>query len=453
MTLPRTAYVLLWFPKPSETFVLREVVNLWEMGLPLKVFTLYGELRGHLSPEMQSVEVPIERLGTARGGCLVAAAVYWLRRNRALTLRLLREVPFRRWNGFEKAGESLWAFFCAFRLARRFEEDGIEHIHAPWACGPATAAWVASRLTGIPFSFTGRAHDIYPPDGAIRDKIRDAVLVRTETRTGSLHLRTYTNGDFRKLRVTYNGVPLETVPLAAVPMIPPYRLLAIGRFVPTKGFDVLLRACHLLVRSGLDLQLTLAGDGSRMLQLRYMVRKLGLGDRVTFPGFVTHDRISGLFQSADLFVMPSVVDRTGNRDGLPTVILEALLHRVPVVATDVSGISEIIENGLTGILVPQRDAESLASAIRKMIGDRERAVAMAEHGRIRVREDFNALKNHRRLLGLYEDVLTPHRESSHASSRVLKKTLFPGCLKTSRSKAPEIPRSEKYIVVRRNDEG
>ncbi len=417
MTQARTAYVLLWFPKPSETFIFTEVVNLWNLGLPLRVFTLYGELKGHLSPEMKTVEVPIERLGTARAGWLFSGLLYWLKRNRRLALRLLREVPFRRWNGFEKGGESLWAFLCAFHLARRFEEEGIEHIHAPWACGPATAAWVASRLTGIPFSFTGRAHDIYPPDGAIREKIRDAVLVRAETRTGSLHMRTYaTAADAHKFRVTYNGVPLGTVPLSSVPMTPPYRLLAAGRFVPTKGFDVLLRACHLLVRSGLDIHLTLAGDGSRMPQLRYLVRRLGLRDRVSFPGFVTHDRVSGLFQNADLFVMPSVVDRTGNRDGLPTVILEALLHRVPVVATDVSGISEIIEHGSTGFLVPQRDVHALADAIARMVGDRKKAVEMAERGMARVRADFNALKNHRRLLELYEEVLTPGMESSHARS-------------------------------------
>ncbi|MEW6669111.1 MAG: glycosyltransferase family 4 protein [Thermodesulfobacteriota bacterium] len=407
MTRARTAYVLLWFPKPSETFIFREVVNLWNMGLPLKVFTLYGELRGHLSPEMQWVGVPVERLGTARVGCLVSGMAHWLRRDRMLTLRLLKEVPFRRWNGLEKGGESLWAFFCAFRLAGRFQQEGIGHIHAPWACGPATAAWVASRLTGIPFSFTGRAHDIYPPDGAIREKIRDAVLVRTETGTGRNHLAAYAGADTPKLRVTYNGVPLERVPLSPVPMTPPYRLLAVGRLVPTKGFDVLLRACCILKQRGLEFRLTLAGDGPRMRQLRSLAGKLGIRDRVAFPGFVPHDRISALFRNADLFVMPSVVHSTGNRDGLPTVILEALLHRVPVVAADVSGIREIIEDGVTGFLLPQGDPEALAHAVRRMLGDREKALAMAERGMNRVRSDFSALKNHRRLLELYEEVLAP----------------------------------------------
>ena len=411
-SLARTAYVLLWFPKPSETFIFKEVVNLHRLGLPIKVFTLYGELKGNLSPEMRSCPVPIERLGIPSFPRLLAGVNHWLRRDRRLTLRLFREVPLRRWNGFEKGGESLWAFLCAFFLARRFDEEGIEHIHAPWACGPATAAWAASRLTGIPFSFTGRAHDIYPPDGAIREKIRDAVLVRLETRANQAHLAEYSPGDAAKLRVTYNGVPLEHAETSPAPMTPPYRLLAIGRLVPTKGFDVLIRACGILARSGFDFHLSLVGDGSRMPWLKHLVRRLGLKERVSFPGFVPYDRVTGYFQSADIFVMPSVVDSTGNRDGLPTVILEALLHRLPVIATEVSGIPEIIQEGVTGLLVRPRDVRGLADSIRRMTGDRARALWMAEQGRKKVREEFDPARNHSALLEIYREIIPGGRAHS-----------------------------------------
>lgn len=405
MSQARTAYILLWFPKPSETFLFREVVNLRNMGLPLKVFTLYGELRGNLSPEMRSCSVTVERLGIPSFGVLLSGIGYWLKRDRDLTLGLFREVPWRRWNGIEKGGESLWAFLCAFHLARRFEEEGIEHLHAPVACGPATAAWVASRLSGIPFSFTGRAHDIYPPDGAIREKIRDAMLVRVNTRRNWIHLSRYAGADSAKLRLTYNGAPMQDAPPAPLRMSAPYRLLAAGRFVPIKGFDVLLRACRILVRSGMDVRLTLAGDGGMMPRLRFLAQRLGLKGRVSFPGFVPHDRMTGLFLEADVFVMPCVVDSTGNRDGIPNVILEALLHRVPVVASDVSGIPEIIQEGITGLLVPPRDVHALADAIRRMTGDRARAIGMAEQGRKKVQAEFGPLENHRRLLEIYKEVI------------------------------------------------
>ena len=185
------AYILLWFPKPSETFIFREVVNLWKMGVPIKVFTLYGELTEQLSPEMAEVSPRVERLGRPWMKTVHRDIAYWWRRDPHVTAELFRTIPLRKWRSFEVGGENIWSFFCGFTFARRFEEQHIEHIHAPWANGPATAAWVASRLTGIPFSFMGRAVDIFPPDGALEEKIRDSAFVRTNPKVNVEYLRGY----------------------------------------------------------------------------------------------------------------------------------------------------------------------------------------------------------------------------------------------------------------------
>jgi len=401
LTAPRTAYVLLWFPKPSETFVFREVLNLRKMGLPLKVFTLYGELRKDLSPEMRAVSDQAERIGIGFLRHPVQPLAFWLKKDRSRTLELLRTVPFRRWSGFEKAGENLWAFACGFHLARRFLEERIEHIHAPWASGPATAAWIASRLTGIPFSFTARAWDIYPADGALAEKIRDAAFVRSETATNIKYLASFVGGDASKIYLTYNGVPLAAHGEAEVPMRPPYRLLALGRFVGKKGYDFLLRSCRILMDSGLDFRLTLAGDGPRAVQLKHLAKKLGLSERVNFPGFVPYDAVSDLFSASDVFIMPSIVHSSGDRDGIPTVIMESLMHRVPVIATDVAGIAEVIQDGATGLLIPEKDPQALANAVRRMVSDRDSALDMARRGRERVMEMFDPMRNHQEVLELY----------------------------------------------------
>jgi colanic acid/amylovoran biosynthesis glycosyltransferase len=402
VSLPRTAYILLWFPKPSETFVFREVINLRKMGLPLKVFTLYGELADGMSPEMRAASRDVERLGLPCLKTIAADIRYWWRRNRRLTASLFRTVPFRRWNGVEKGGENLWAFLCAFRLARRVEEERIEHIHAPWASGPATAAWIASKLTGIPFTFTSRAWDIYPADGALKEKIRDAAFVRSETRTNIGYLAQFCDGDTRKFHLTYNGVPLTTHREAPVKMEPPFRFLALGRFVGKKGYDFLLQACRILADRGVDFRLTMAGDGPRAAQLNRLARKLGIADRVHFPGFVQYDAVSELISSSDMLIMPSVVHSSGDRDGIPTVIMECLMHRVPVIATDVSGIAEVIEDGVTGYLIPEKDPAAIARAVIKMVGDRDSALAMAERGREKVRELFDPERNHHQVLALYQ---------------------------------------------------
>jgi colanic acid/amylovoran biosynthesis glycosyltransferase len=412
LSLPKMAYILLWFPKPSETFIFREVVNLWKMGLPIKVFTLYGELKKQLSPEMWSVSDQVERLGIPYLKHAPRDIIYWWKRDPKTVAWLLRTIPVRRWRSLEVGGENIWSFFCGFSLARRFEEEGIDHIHAPWANGPATAAWVASKLTGIPFSFTGRASDIYPPDGALEEKIRDSLFVTSDNMTNIGYLEGLADGDTKKIYGIYNGIPLERHEEAPVPMTPPYQLLALGRFDRIKAFDVLLYACKILKDSGLRFHLTLAGDGPRKIIFKHLTRKLGLVDLVSFPGFIPYNKVSNVFCSADVFVMSSAVHSTGERDGLPTVIMEALMHRLPVVATDVCGIHEVIQDGITGLLVPEKNTVALANAVMKMVADRKSALEMAERGRSLVLQEFDQERNAGKILDLYRMLIrTPADES------------------------------------------
>lgn len=402
MAYPKTAYVLLWFPEPTETFIFHEIMGVRTLGLPLRVFTLYGEIKRRLTFAMQGASKEVERLGPRYAATGLGEMYRWLRRDRERTERVLRTVPWRRWNGWEKGGENIWAFFCGFKLARRFLEEGVQHIHAPWAGGPATAAWVASMLTDIPFSFTARAWDIWPPDGGLADKIRYASFVRCNTRSNLYYLHQLaglplSSDESGKIRLIYNGVSLSTPPLAEAPMRPPYRFFALGRFIGKKGYEYLLQACRLLKDRGLDFRLILAGDGPRFQKLKALAWSLELEEMVEFPGFVSHERVTEYFQAADLFIVPSVVDVTGDRDGIPNVILEALVHRVPVVATDVSGIGEVIEHRATGMLTPQRDPEALAAAVQETLGDRERSLAMAEAGRDKVLRQFDPTANYRRI--------------------------------------------------------
>ncbi len=401
MRLPITAYILLWFPKPSETFIFREVLTLWQLGLPLKVFTLYGPLRRHLSPEMATTSRRAQRLGLRHLRRVPFDLIHWYRRQPHQTRRLLTEIPSRRWRSLEKTGESWWAFLCGFHLARRFEAQGVEHIHAPWADGPATAAWVASRLTGIPFSFSARAADIHPPEQVLAQKIAQAAFVRSETKYNVTYLHRFAKGRTDKIHAVYNGLSLSQYTQAPVLMRPPYKLLAVGRFVPKKGFDVLLRAGQLLTQRGVNFELTLAGSGGWGGRLKRLARELDLENRVIFPGFVPHDRISGLMSRADILIVPSVIHASGDRDGIPTVIMEALLHRLPVVATDVAGINEVIQEGQTGRLIPQRDPTTLARAIISLIEDREEARRMADRGHDLVLDQFDPEKNCRRMIQLF----------------------------------------------------
>ena len=128
-------------------------------------------------------------------------------------------------------------------------------------------------------------------------------------------------------------------------------------------------------------------------------------DHISFPGFVSHDRVSNLFFSSDIFLMPSIVSASGDRDGIPNVIMEALVHRVPVVATAVSGIPEVIEDGVTGLLIPEKDPSAISRAVLRLVRDRVSAIDMAERGRAKVQAQFDPEKNCRKVFLLYEQSL------------------------------------------------
>jgi len=399
--VPTTAYVLLWFPKPSETFVFSEVAGLRRLGAAVHVFSLYGPWRRDLSREMRAYDGPVERLGVAAIPRVVKAAVGWWRRQPAVLARLTGAVL--RWQGAspEAYAEALWGWLCGPWLASRCQAHGIEHIHAPWARGAATAAWVAGRLASVPFSFTARSHDLFRPDGHLAAKARAARFVRTDVGRYVEPLVALAGDEAPKVRLLRTGMPLSGCARAPVPMRPPYKLLAIGRVVPKKGFPVLLRACRILLDRGVDFHLTLAGGAAG--SLRRLAGALDLGERVRFPGFITHDRVGELYREADIFVVPSVVSADGDRDGVPNVLIEALGHRLPVVASDVGGIAEVVEDGVTGRLVPSADPVRLAAGIQTTLRDREAALRLAERGLALVQREYHADSCHGRLLELFRD--------------------------------------------------
>ncbi len=401
----RAAYILLWFPEPSQTFVLDEVNTLVRQGLDVRVYTLYGPRPAAAVAGMGQVLAPVHHLGTAALRVLIPDLLRLDRVWGPGAHKFLSEVAVRRWRSLETTGEALWACLAGVHLAGIMAADGIDHIHAPWADGPATAAWVASRLSGIPFSFCAHAQDIYPPDGALLEKISAAAFVRTENRSNLRYLTALFPRTEEKLVNIYPGAPMEKAPRQAFPVSPPFRLLAVGRFVKKKGFPLLLEACRLLAEQGVDFHLTLAGDGPERPHISKLVKEYHLNSRVELPGFLPHHRISDLLEQAHLFIMPSMVAPSGDRDGIPTVILEALLHEVPVVATEVSGIPEVIIPGNTGWLTPPEDSQALAQDMFAALSDLTEARRRAEAGRALVVREFDSGKNYGRLKARFEGAL------------------------------------------------
>ncbi|MBD5552853.1 MAG: glycosyltransferase family 4 protein [Desulfovibrio sp.] len=400
---PRIAYILLWFPLASETFIFREVELLRASGLDIRVYSMYGKSPRGQSQAMRAYSGPVCRFGPAASLAICRSFARWLWRKPGTVIELLRRGLFRKMRNLEAQAENSWCFLAGFLLADRMQADAIAHIHAPWANGPATAAWVAATLAGSRFSFTGRAGDIYPEDGILAEKAAAAMFIRTNNASNVPWLASFCpKGEKDKVRLVYNSLTFaENCAPPQRPAPPPYRILAVGRFARTKGFPELMTALCRLKRERFPVRLTLVGDGAWKRRLLSLRKRLNLEDEIDMPGFVPNDQLAEYMRSHHLLVVPSVVHANGDRDGIPNVIMEASVAGLPVVATDVCGISEVIKNGSTGLLTCQRDAAGLAQAIRSLLVQPERASAMAQAAGALVREMFNPARNTRLLGELY----------------------------------------------------
>lgn len=386
MTRPRTAYVTLWFPKPSETFVVSEAEALRRAGLPLSVHSLYGSIQAGLP--MQPEGMQVERLGLASAPRILLDVLASLLARPLKTLGLIGRVLRSPGGGWEKSGENFLAVLCGFSLARRFKELGVEHVHAGWANGSATAAWCAAELNGLSFSFTARAGDVHPPDGLLAHKLAMASFAICDSSFLVPHLRGLFPASQHKLQLVHAVQTLPPATEAAVPMRQPVRIAAIGRLIETKGFQHLIEALAQVRPRGLDARAVIAGDGPWLARLRELAERLDVADAVEFPGFLPHGKVPALLLGSDMLAMPSIRRPNGDSDGLPTVLIEALMHRVPVIATRLAGIPDLVEDGVTGLLTPEGDSNALARAVERYASHREEAVAMAERGRDKARAMF-----------------------------------------------------------------
>lgn len=401
------AYVLLWFPRSSETFIFREILELQRLGLKINVYTMYGKSLKGCSREMLEYSGVVRRMGSAKFFAILGAFSRAFKGRPSIVWKLLRQGLFRRMRNLEALGENIWCFMAGFLLAEWCLRDGVCLLHSSWANGPATAAWVASKVSGIPFAFTGRAGDIYPQDGILEEKSTDALFIRTNNAANVAWLSSFCPPDQRnKISLVYNGLTFPpATPARRLAPNPPYHVLAVGRFARTKGFPELLTAMARLRRENFPIRLTLVGDGAWRRKLTAMRKRLDLEDCVDMPGFVPNDQLAVFMRDHHLLVVPSVVHSNGDRDGIPNVIMEALSLGMPVVATDVCGINEVIHDGKTGRLVPQRDPRALANAMRELLENPALAIGMGEQGRTLVLEMFDTQKNALTLQKLYLDAM------------------------------------------------
>ena len=408
--LPRVAYILLWYPVFTQPFIFREVEGLKALGLPVTVYSLYGSYLHQCSPEMLAVAPETRCHGLRAVLPFLWALCRQLCQRPRVLLSLMRRCLFRRWPTWEVLGENVWGFVAGVYLAGQLRKDGMDCIHAPWPRGATMAALVASQLSGLPFSTAARGDNLAPADPDLVEKMCAAHFVRANNAADVARIRDMLPPQLAEghVHLIYNSLTIPVLGHCPVRMASPVRLLAVGRFDVTKGFEYLLEACKLLREQGFAFQLTLVGGGGHSLGLGHVGPKLlalrrqwGLEEVVHMQGLLSHEELGRVFLEHDIFVAPCIVHHSGRRDGIPNTVIEALAYGMPVVSTRVNGIPEVVRHEETGLLVEEKDAAALAAALRRMAAQPEEARRMGERGRQWVGRMFDPQRNTQALARLF----------------------------------------------------
>ena len=381
----RVGYVVKRFPRYSETFVVTEVLAHEAAGWEVEIFSLRPPNDTHFQDLLAGVRAPVRYVPEA-----TRADGFWV------ALQEAGEVLPCAWSTLADArGELAEDVYQAVLLAMEVRRRGLDHLHAHFATVAVTVARLAARLAGVPYTFTAHAKDIFhqavqPAD--LRRKMEDAAAVVTVSDFNLEYLRRTYGSSARSVQRLYNGLDLERFPFREPRHRPP-RVVAVGRLVEKKGFDVLLEAAARLAARGVGFNLELIGTGELERQLRQRVDELGLGACVRLLGPRPQAEIARAVAEAAAFAAPCVVGNDGDRDGLPTTLLEAMALGTPCVSTDVTGIPEVVRQGETGLLVPQKDPVALADALQRLLTDGSLRVELALQARRQIEREFDARVN------------------------------------------------------------
>ncbi|MBO0797973.1 MAG: glycosyltransferase family 4 protein [Blastocatellia bacterium] len=390
-------YILKGYPRTSETFISNEIYFLESEGMKLSIFSL-KKLQGQkLHGVVNKIKAPVTYLPEIspseegslgdwlwKNGSNFAASHWKLFLARPISyLRTLYEAVSLSLQ--HRSGGSIFSapnrtffkeFFQAGYIALKVLESGrIRHLHAHFCHTAATVAMLAGRLAGVPFSFTAHAKDIYRsdmnPGDLLQVKLRRAQFVVTCTKANWNYLKRFSPEEKRLYNI-YHGLdvslfaPSQKIATGLEQVRPPL-ILSVGRFVEKKGFIYLVDACRLLKDKGLKFKCLIVGEGEEKERIARFIERFKMGHFVDIKQPVTQEELRQIYRQATLFALPCQVVENGDRDGIPNVLVEAMAMELPVVSTGISGIPELIENRMNGLLVPEKDVPALAQAIEDLL--------------------------------------------------------------------------------------
>ncbi|MFM1747192.1 MAG: hypothetical protein RLZZ188_858 [Verrucomicrobiota bacterium] len=394
---PVIAYFFTTFPKGTETFLQREIAGMKGLGVRLQIHSLWGggtSFRG----------LPVHRFNKWR-----LLTLFWLipaeaARRPAVLRQLLQGLFTRRAPSWLNFWENMLGAGFACVVARDFRRNPPDHIHAAWGGGPATAAWLLWRIDGHRFSAAAHAYDIFEHGGDwwLKDKLEHAAFVHTST---EMARRALVARGLDPARIACIRRGLDRLP-AVKPLREgrvPLRLVCVARLVEKKGLDHQLRIYAALREAGVPFAARIIGDGPLRPELERLAGRLGIAAHVTFAGHLPQHEVWNQLAWADVLLHTGVIAPSGDRDGLPNVIPEAMSVGVLVVTSPAAATTEAVTQGISGFVVPVDAVADWVSALRRLSADDPFAERLRAAARRWVEENFDAHRNAARLLAKFRE--------------------------------------------------
>jgi colanic acid/amylovoran biosynthesis glycosyltransferase len=385
----KVAYIMSRFPKLTETFILYEILAVQELGVTIELYPL---MREH-TQVMHAEAVPlVER---AHFVPFISSSI--LTSNIRFMLKHPRRYFGTLWKGMRATWRSLnyflgiLAFFPkAVHMTRLMKQDGIQHIHAHFSNHPAAVAYMLHQLTGIPYSFTAHGADLHKIQHMLCEKTTDAAFViAISSYNKDMIIEKCGEAMRDKVLIVHCGIDGKLFhPRTEEKPGDSFDILCIGSLQEVKGQTYLIEACRLLQNRRVDFMCHFAGDGKDMEKLQAQTSEAGLTDRIQFHGQVTRTQVLELLETADVVAMPSVPTREGKREGIPVALMEAMGSSIPVVASRLSGIPDLVDGEQNGILIEPRNSTEMADALERLYQDPTLRQRLGQAGREKVIREF-----------------------------------------------------------------
>lgn len=388
----RVAYVMSRFPKLTETFVLYELLSVERLGYAVDLYPLLRQQEAVVQPEALAL-VARARYAPFLSLAILRSQLHWLRRRPRAYLGAVWALIRGNMGSRNLLLGGLAIFPKVTHAARQMARDNVTHVHCHFATHPALAGFLIHRLTGIPYTFTAHGSDLHVDRHMLCAKVSEAHHVVTISNYNRQIILEECGEDWQtKVSVIHCGVDTDHfVPNSQRTGI--FRIVCVGTLHEVKGQTYLIEACRLLARIGVEFTCHIVGDGPDRSMLSEQIASARISGQVILEGAMTRTQVADLLSRAHVLVAPSVPTRSGQREGIPVVLMEAMSSEIPVVASRLSGIPELVDDGRSGLLVAPRDAPSLAEAIQRLANDPHLRAQLGRAGRVRVLQNFDVAVN------------------------------------------------------------